>query len=132
MAKLNELRKHGAVRAGQWAAEWASADGQGFMWMGIGDTEAEAIADAEREIADQGLARADGDSLDVEIIEDDQEHELTVSVGVSVITASCSCGWTESRPYAYRPEAWGKLESAWERHGGSASEWTRCVEVSNA
>ncbi len=68
MASLSEVRKHGAKRAGQWAAAWVSADGQGNLWMGIGDTEDEALADAEREISEQGLARQEGDSLEAELV----------------------------------------------------------------
>jgi len=68
MAKLSEVRKHGAKRAGQWACAWVSADRQGSLWMGIGDTEQKALADAEREISEQGLARQEGDSLEAELI----------------------------------------------------------------
>jgi len=38
--------------------------------MGIGDTEEEALADAEREIAEQGMARQNGDALKAELIEE--------------------------------------------------------------
>jgi hypothetical protein len=72
MAELREVRKHGAKRAGQWACAWVSADRQGSLWMGIGDTEQEALADAEREIKDQGLVvDEDGYFLEAELIEDD-------------------------------------------------------------
>jgi hypothetical protein len=50
MAELSEVKKHGATRAGQWAAAWVRADRQDRLWMGIGDTEQEALADAKREI----------------------------------------------------------------------------------
>ncbi len=71
MAKLNELRKYGAKRAGQWACAWVSADRQGSLWMGIGDSEKSAIADAKREIAEQGLEMEDGDSLVAEVVVED-------------------------------------------------------------
>jgi hypothetical protein len=71
MARLSEVRKHGATHAGQWAAAWVSADRQGSLWMGIGDTEQEALADAKREIEDQGMVvDEDGYFIEAELIEE--------------------------------------------------------------
>jgi len=77
MVALSKVRKHGATHAGQWACAWVSADRQGSLWMGIGDSEESAIADAKREIAEQGMARQNGDALEAELIEDDAANQET-------------------------------------------------------
>lgn len=65
---ITEASAYGAERVGQYLTAWISADGQGSLWIGLGDTVAASIADAEREAEATGLEREDGDDLVAHLI----------------------------------------------------------------